>query len=1585
MGLNFLGLGFSLGAQDKGLAGAIKETSSGLMDISKSVIGIGLASAKMVFTPPNLKPAIGMAQTLANDVKLNTTAIEAYGVAASKTTSAGLAGLNLTEKQLRRAQSTISSTAFALNVPVENVTKSFAALTQAGIDTNKMADYGFDSFSDFQKVMEVTGTNSDEFAASLGTMNKQLGMTKGQIKNSVQAVAAIGKSMNIGRQAISGMSETVKILNANANLLPQQWSPARMDKFLKGTTIVAGALTSIGMTADEAMGASRGLTQALLKGQKNMSDTFAGLKDDLGNEMDVLTQNFGSADEAFKMLQESPDQFMLKIGKVVDQVNKKVTDPQALNRFRSQMEATFGPQVMAAFQKKGYGQLAPMIEKANKMADDGGKALKSLAQAHQDGRTYAERFGWAQDMIQTKLKQVKGVMSDDKYLKEYVKQGKQFTDWAAKTAAKGGPLGKMTDMLIEVKNRGFGGFLAAHSKFGFAMSETIKMLQPTLQYLPALSVAFRALMNPMGLVIAAVAGLYFAFKDLNKGANSVLRPMIDKMVKEAPVFLKKVWGFIQEVGRTIFKVIQSIDWDKVVDVIMEGLSAIFDFVANIDWGGIAQTLMDALGKVVDFAFKVIDRIDWNKVGQVLGVILSKAVDVALALVGAVFNLAERIGEWLAGIDWKGVITRIGDALVMIFDKAADFLGKINWGKVGTILGDILIKAMEVALLLLQKAFALGERIVRWLGDIDWTAVGQKLGYYLAAAADLALQAVALVFQKIWQIFTHIPEIMAKAWQMAVDFVVGLLDGIRDYLVNKFPSATKPIVFIFEMIKAAVKIVGGAFKLAWEAIGAVLGFIWDIVKGIAKVVGFVLNAAWQVTKATIGFIWDILKGIYNVISTIVHAVGDALGWAFGKIKDAVGWIYDKLSAVGGVIGSVVSGIGGALSKVGGFFSGIGGSIKSLFSSSEKSSGVSMQQLINKQMEANKKIIEEYHKRNIELAKKGDERAMKEEGYVKTIEGNIIKSIDSLTQYTRDASGKIKETYVTAAAYSKGFVQGEAWEELEKMQEGIRKEGDALRGKNYKMGSKEQEKWMQDMDTMLAGFDKQHEEYMKKFGVRWDIMYQANEQIKGQFAIETKLLDDAKAKSEGYYTTLTGLQKSLSKESGELRLEMLKLEAQGKVGTEHYMDIQKKYLDSMADGKAKLDQYTTILAGNMHDALDKFAKDSNEYAQKAQVAAHIIAEGYKNSVTSMLAGLPEQSKATSDLVTSMMTELGNAQEKAVADFLKTTKLTGPALDAAVADITKKYKDQQDQVTSILKQNHEALMVGAQNDTLAALDKVKQGYAGMVKEVNAKTSEAAGEIQKQFGVSADAALESVNQIAAIDPNTFKKNMAVVKRTFMDFLAEMDAKGKKLLDNTTKSFNQLWETMNNGWKKHTELLTTYTDKTDQTLTKFWDMVTTKANNAVDQLMATTGSLSASFMALAKTINIMDLLASPDQITQWAAAVVSALAYAFRNGGAADAMISASYNKALQMASEIQTSAGAPATPDTSKTSASPSSSSITAAQELLRVMDYPKWATDPKAAIPSELDEMNHNLKVMIELLGKMAGSKATKPTSTPPKISH
>lgn len=1425
MGLNFLGLGFSLGAQDKGLAAAIKDTSSGLMDISKSVVGIGLASMKMIIKPPDFGPSIGLAQTLANDVKLTTTGMEAFGVAASKATSAGLAGLNLTDKEFRKAQGSIASTAFSMNTDVGAVTKSFAALQQAGVDVKKV---GFKSFEQYQKFIEVTGADSTAFAASLGTMSKQMGMSDDAVRDSVTAVASIGKKFNIGREAVAGMAATVKILNENSNLLPQNWSPAKMGKFLKGTTVVAGALTSIGYSADEAMAASQGLTKGLLAGNKGMADLYAGVKSELPQAFSVMTENFGDANKAFEMLQEDPQQFMLKMGDMVKKVNGMNLKPEAMNRFRSQMESTFGPEIMATFTKQGFGKLEPALKSAGDAMKDQGKVVDQLASKYQDGRTYAERFAIVQDQMHTALKKIPGVMADGVYLDKYRQQTKGLVAEMTNLAGKGGIVGKATTMLIEFANRGVGGALAAHTKWGLALSEGIKLMQPMLQYLPAMKMAFTALASPIGIVVGALAGLYFLFKDLAKGKDSIVGPMLKKFAAEAPQFYQKVVDFAKDIFKTVYDVLSKVDWGSVIKTVSDAFMTIFSTVHDV-------------------IFDVLNKIDWNKVGQVLGVILSKAADIAASM--------------------------------------------------------------------LRSTIKFAEKILQWLGDVDWGNVGDKLMGYILKAVDPIVDAIGAIFM-------NLPTIVYKAINGMVDLLVGALSRIEDYLVKKFPEAAKPIVFIVEMLKAAVKIVGGGLKLAFD------------------------------------IVWETLKKIWGLISSI----GSAIATVAGGIKDAASWASNMAG------------------KVSGFFSGIGSSISNFFSGSSSMSDKTMNDMV-KQQQAMLDTIRNNTAVAMKRAKDARDADLRThgvatDGYVKTIEGSIIKSTDSITKYTRDAAGNIKTVFVEAGKYAKAMVGGEVFESLEKMQSEI---VDMYAKTNLlKKGSDE---WNAAMEAAGSKADDVHIDYLKKFGVRYDVMIKANNEIQGQYAVQKTLLEDAKKSGDGYYNALIDMQTKASQQTGQLRLQWEQLTQAGKTGTKEWIDAQQLYFKSLVDGPKAVKDASDIINGTLSKSLDQFVKDSMDKANAAERAAYVLAEATRRSADTLLSGLPKSADNVRQVVQKMLGDIAAAEQKDMTDFMTHTDLKGKALDDAMANMRKKYEAEAAVVTKVITDKHDNLMKGIDASAIDALSKLSDHVADVTKKVDAATAANATEIQKVYGQSADKAVESIGQIGAINPKIFANNIAVIKTQYVGLLNVMDTQGKKIMDNTTKSFNALWKTMNDGWTANTKLLQTFTDSAADHVQQYWDKVMSIALASVDGFIKLTKQIETGLAALARTMNIMDLLASPDQITSWAASVVSALSYAFRTGGAADAMISASYNKALAMASEIQQNAG-PATPDTAKMQASPTSSAITAAQALLASINRPTWATDKHELIPTQLDSINQTLIATLQALQAAGEAKAAGKTKPPPK---
>jgi len=665
--MNFLGLGLNFSSQDKGLKGSITDITAGMTNITKSIVSASVASAKMVLKPPNFGPAVAMAQHLASDVKVTTTWFEAFGVQVDKVTSSTMAGLNLTDKQLKANQREVSRTAFAMNIDIGTVTDSMTALAQSGV---KASEVGFKSFQEFQKVMTVTGTDSKQFAATLAGMGNQLEFTGDEIGKLLKHQAALGKKFNRGRESISSFSSSMELLLQHAARFPETFTKADVVSFVQGTEIAAGALMKIGATADEATQTSQKLTEQLLKGQQGVADVLSGVSDNLGIDMKTLLTHFGgSTEKAFELLSKSPDEFIGKIGEVTAQARKMGATDAQLDMFRSQMEQTFGTGVLRAI--NNYDQLGEHLADGRKEIKLTGDEVTDLAKKQKDGRTAAERFNLIQDRMVTDWKRINGVMSDQEFLKSYKRQTEDLTKTLTKWAGKGGIVGTATKKLIEFRTFGIGGALGAGSEMGLMLSEMFKQFQPILAVLPGIAAAFAALASPVVLVAAAIAGITFAIKDLSSGGDSIIRPFLDRLSTDGPMLLDKLFGWFEEsltkVANLIVEVWSTVDWAAVGDYL--GMM----FTKIMDW--LAKMILNLFSKMLDFV-AFFHSLDWTAIGKAVGRGLGKAISWAF---GFVYDLVKIALDRLPGLVVSGM----------------QALAKFVWGFVGDLYAEVVDKVSEM--------------------------------------------------------------------------------------------------------------------------------------------------------------------------------------------------------------------------------------------------------------------------------------------------------------------------------------------------------------------------------------------------------------------------------------------------------------------------------------------------------------------------------------------------------------------------------------------------------------------------------------------------------------------------------------------------------------------------------------------------------------------------------------------------------------------------------------------------------------------------------------------------------------------------
>jgi phage-related protein len=320
-----------------------------------------------------------------------------------------------------------------------------------------------------------------------------------------------------------------------------------------------------------------------------------------------------------------------------------------------------------------------------------------------------------------------------------------------------------------------------------------------------------------------------------------------------------VFGLIETLGGYIKTGLEYL-WDTVPG----WLGSVADWFAGLDWVGMGAELLKgilSLGTTIQARMLglpptilgwLVDGLTW--VLKKIPAAIDKYLPVALAWID---NLPKMVKDMLsrdAGGDAAGGF--IGG----IFSKFADAVGKYWSVLVGVV---------------------------------------TKLIPALAGTVLKLVMTLPPLFLKMMPILYNVfGQIWLKVMDTARDFVVGLVDGIKNYLMTKFPSVAGPIEVVFEGVKL---IVIGAFEVfkwfwfgvitgfeyLWKGIGWVFGVLWDGLKWVGGAIVWLGEAAWEVVKAigsAFGWVWDIVSSVFTWIADSVTIVWKVAGAAFDLVAD-----------------------------------------------------------------------------------------------------------------------------------------------------------------------------------------------------------------------------------------------------------------------------------------------------------------------------------------------------------------------------------------------------------------------------------------------------------------------------------------------------------------------------------------------------------------------------------------------------------------------------------------------------------------------------------------------------------------------------
>ena len=129
--------------------------------------------------------------------------------------------------------------------------------------------------------------------------------------------------------------------------------------------------------------------------------------------------------------------------------------------------------------------------------------------------------------------------------------------------------------------------------------------------------------------------------------------------------------FGQGLAQSLNGIIKSIDWKKIGAtfgaVIQSVISTGFGFVKKFDWVGLGK----ALSKSINNFFK---KIDWKQAGQAISTGVKGAFSTISSALKSVDwkQIGKDIGDFFANIDWKGILKKAADTIVLSLEALINF-------------------------------------------------------------------------------------------------------------------------------------------------------------------------------------------------------------------------------------------------------------------------------------------------------------------------------------------------------------------------------------------------------------------------------------------------------------------------------------------------------------------------------------------------------------------------------------------------------------------------------------------------------------------------------------------------------------------------------------------------------------------------------------------------------------------------------------------------------------------------------------------------------------------------------------------------
>lgn len=724
-------------------------------------------------------------------------------------------GIRDMAKEMPQSASDIARVAEAagqLGIHTDAILGFTKTMVNLGVATNMTADEAASSLARMANITQMPQDEFDKLGSSIVALGNNFATTESEITDMALRLAGAGHQVGMSEADILGLAAALSSVGIEAEMggsaisrvmVRMQVAATSVDKMDKLTKATGMSLRELQLLADNNGKDFKALADALGMTQTQMGNIVDG-----GVDLQNFAKIAGMTSAQFQKSFETD-----AVGALTAFIKGLGNADNAGSSAINMLEEMGITEIRLRDSLLRLGNAGDLVTDATKLSNEAWDENSALThEAEERYKTFASQM----QILRNKLTDI-GITIGDAImpvvlqavdaLQPLIEKIKSFADSF-------GALEPAKQKMIIV-----GAAIAA------ALGPVLVVAGQVVSAISALMPVFAALTGPVGLIVAAVAGLAAGLVYLYKTNDSV-RASINSAWESIKAVALVVWGAISEFVMGQINKIKKF-WEENGTQILKAVTNAFNAIKKV-----IEFLMPAILFVIDIAWTAIKNV------------ISGALDIIMGLIKIFTGLFT--GDW--GKMWEGIKQLLKGAIDFVMGiMTLNFLGGL--------------KALFTNLLKSGVSIIgnLGTGIVNLFKGLQGSATS-----LISRMVSSVINFFMNLYTKGSSIFSMFRSFGESIWKSLLHSIVGVVESIVRGVVSKFTSLVSGVRNIFSTIQGVIEGIWGKVVTFFKGID-LLNIGKQIMQGLVNGIGSMASTAVEKAKDVAESIGKTIKNFFGIHS------------------------------------------------------------------------------------------------------------------------------------------------------------------------------------------------------------------------------------------------------------------------------------------------------------------------------------------------------------------------------------------------------------------------------------------------------------------------------------------------------------------------------------------------------------------------------------------------------------------------------------------------------------------------------------------------------------------------------------------------